>query len=112
MFAYHCQSNAILVAPFQYCKDTYYLGAYNYIMQRLKDKVLHVNLHILDIEASKYFRRTMNQYWDVKYQLFPPKMHWRNVAERAIQTFKAHFISIMTGDASNFPSHQWDILIP
>ena len=54
----------------------------------------------------------MTQYWDVKYQIVPPEMHQLNVADRAIHTLKAHFISIMDGVVSNFPSHLWDILIP
>jgi hypothetical protein len=29
------------------------------------------------------------------YQLVPPQDHQRNLAEKAIQTFKAHFISIL-----------------
>ena len=39
-------------------------------------------------------------------------MHRRNAAERAIRTFKAHFISILAGVAHDFPSHLWDLLLP
>ena len=54
----------------------------------------------------------MNQYWDVEYQISPPDMHRRNSDERDILTFKVHFVSILAGVASNFPSHLWDILLP
>ena len=39
-------------------------------------------------------------------------MHRRNAAERAIRTFKAHFISILAGVDLDFPSHLWDLLVP
>ena len=51
--AYHFQSNTILVAPFWSLKDTHLPIYYNSIMQRLKDKGLHVDIQILNNEASK-----------------------------------------------------------
>ena len=53
MVDYHCQSNAILVALFKSDKDTHIFGDYTSIIQRLKYKGLHVDLHILNNEASK-----------------------------------------------------------
>ena len=50
--------------------------------------------------------------WNVNYQLVPPHIHRRNVAERAIQTFKAHFLSVLAGVAVDFPRNLWDLLIP
>ncbi|KAL7550948.1 hypothetical protein ACHAWF_018143 [Thalassiosira exigua] len=52
MVAYHCDSGAILACPFKSRKDTHRLEAYNSIMRRLKSKGLHVDLQILDNEAS------------------------------------------------------------
>ena len=46
------------------------------------------------------------------YQLVPPDMHRRNAAERAIRTFKAHFLAILAGVDQDFPSNLWDLLIP
>ena len=39
-------------------------------------------------------------------------MHKRNVAEKAIRTFKAHFLAILAGVAGNFPCHLWDFILP
>ena len=39
-------------------------------------------------------------------------MHRRNIAERAIQTFKNHFITILAGTHSAFPNNEWDRLLP
>ncbi len=41
------------------------------------------------------------------FQLVPPQDHWRNIVEKAIQTFKAHFISILCGTDITFPLHLW-----
>ena len=46
--AYHCYSNAIMVAPFKTRKDKERMAIYNTIMQRLKDRDMLVNLQILD----------------------------------------------------------------
>ncbi len=45
------------------------------------------------------------------YQLVPPHNHQRNLAEKAIQTFTAHFISILCGIDTNFPLNLWDQLL-
>jgi hypothetical protein len=37
--------------------------------------------------------------------------HQLNYAERAIQTFKNHFITVLNGADSNFPAKKWDGLI-
>ncbi len=41
------------------------------------------------------------------YELVPPRQHRRNQAEQAIQTFKAHFISILAGVNNKFPLLLW-----
>ncbi len=45
------------------------------------------------------------------YQLVPPHDHRHNIAEKAIQVFKAHFISILCGTDKVFPLHLWDRLL-
>ena len=39
-------------------------------------------------------------------------MHRRNIAERAIRTFKAHFIAGLCSTHKNFPLNLWDRLVP
>ena len=74
-------------------------------MTRLEAKGLTVDLQIMDNEASKEYKKTITEQWNVTYQLVPPDMHRRNAAERAIRTFKAHFIAILAGVACDFPSN-------
>ena len=39
-------------------------------------------------------------------------MHRRNAAESAIRSFKAHFLAILAGVASDFLRNIWDLLLP
>jgi len=45
-------------------------------------------------------------------ELTPADQHRCNAAERTIQTFKGHFISVLAGVADGFPINQWDELLP
>ena len=112
MIAYHCNSNLILAEPFSSRKDTHQLLAYDKIMQRLTSNKLSVDIQILDKEASADYKRTIKTKWNDNYQLVPPNTHRRNAAERAIRTFKAHFLSILAGVAPDFPRIMWDLLLP
>jgi hypothetical protein len=49
---------------------------------------------------------------DVDYQLVPPHCHRRNAAERAIRTFKEHFVVGLSPVDPAFPLHLWDRLLP
>ena len=48
---------------------------------------------------------------NVDFQLVPPGMHRSNSAERAIQTFKDHFIAGLSSVDKDFPLHLWDALV-
>ena len=74
MVAYH-SSNVILVEPFSSRKDNNHLTDYNAIMQRLKEKDLLVDLHILYNGCSKEYQATIRNRWKVQFQLIPPDMH-------------------------------------
>jgi hypothetical protein len=49
---------------------------------------------------------------DIDYQLVPPHSHRRNAAERAIRTFKKHFVTGLSSVDPAFPLHLWDRLLP
>ena len=46
------------------------------------------------------------------YQLASPGDHRVNYAERAIQTYKNHFISTLKGADPDYPDNGWDLLMP
>ncbi len=67
-------------------------------------------MHILDNKCSAEFKERIKLN-NMQYQLVPPHDHRRNIAEKAIQVFKAHFISILCGTDKAFPLHLWDRLL-
>ena len=109
--AYHCDSNKILHSPFVNRKEKHRIIAYNSIMQRLDDRGHHVDVQISDNGVSTDPKRTIVENWCATYQLVPPNVHRINVAERAIRTFKAHFIAVLAGVDPNFPKFMWDHLL-
>jgi hypothetical protein len=80
-------------------------------MTRLAVRGLAVDLQILNNKASAAYKHTITVTWQAKFQLVPPDMHRRNQAERAIQTFKDHFLAILAGVDSTFPLYLWDLLL-
>jgi hypothetical protein len=69
------------------------------------------DLHILDNECSQDLKDAFQKY-QIRFQRVPPKEHRVNAAERAIRTFKNHFVSILCTVDSNFPLAEWDRLLP
>jgi hypothetical protein len=49
---------------------------------------------------------------DITFQLVPPYNHRRNLAERAIRSFKDHLIAGLCSTDKYFPMHLWDRLLP
>jgi hypothetical protein len=73
---------------------------------------LSVDLQILDNEASVEYKEAITFSGMQKFQLVPPDMHPPNQAERAICTFKDHFLANLAGVDSAFPPYLWDLLLP
>ena len=59
----------------------------------------------MDNECSAEFKRVITEEWKATFQLVPPDMHSRNIAEPVIRTFKAHFLAILAGVDSTFPRY-------
>ena len=112
MLAFHCDSNVIPIEPFQSRHDRHHTAAYRRIMTRLQERVYAVDLQVLDNKSSTEYCRAITQTWKAKFQLVPPDVHRCNAAERAIRTFKAHFLEILSGVDRAFPSSLWDTLLP
>jgi hypothetical protein len=68
-------------------------------------------LQTLDNEASAALKNLFTAN-DVEYQLVPPHCHRRNAAERAIRTFKEHFVAGLSSVDPTFPLHLWYRLLP
>lgn len=77
----------------------------------LKSRGLRPRLQSLGNEASTLLKDFMYKE-NIDFQLTPAGIHRRNKAERAIQTFKSHFISGLCTVDPTFPLNLWDKLIP
>ena len=112
MVAVELDGNYIDAEPLKSRKAKELTRAYQAIFERWKDTGAVVpNWHILDNEAPEELKKAIRQN-KCKVELTPADMHRRNAAERAIQTYKGHFISILAGVSDSFPLNQWDELIP
>ena len=67
MIAYHCDSNAIIAAPFKARAKKHRLLAYGAIMQRLKERSMLVDFQILDNKAISEYKRIIKSEWGVGY---------------------------------------------
>ncbi len=76
----------------------------------LRNAGITPKMHILDNECSKEFKAQIHKN-KMTFQLVPPHDHRRNIAKKAIQTYKGHFISILCGTDNNFPLHLWCCLL-
>ena len=95
-------SNAILVEGMKDRTSGEMIHTYHHMLDRLKTAGIQPKHHVLNNECSADFKAaiTKNQ---MTYQIVPPNDHRRNIAEKAIQTFKAHFISTICGADKSFP---------
>ena len=66
--------------------------------------------HVLDNEMSSEFKEAVRMN-DMEYELFPKGQHRRNIAEKAIQTWKAHAISVFSGMDSKCLLFLWDLML-
>jgi hypothetical protein len=111
MIYYDVDANYIDAEPLRNHADSQMISAYRNLWERTnRGRETKPKLHILDNEASEAFKSAIKENCDL--QLVPPDTHRRNLAERAIQTFKSHFISILAGVDPSFPMSLWDRLIP
>jgi hypothetical protein len=65
----------------------------------------------MDNEVSNEFMQYLKKK-AITVDLVPPHQHRRNKAERAIRTFKNHFIAALAGVDPSFPMAAWNELIP
>ncbi len=106
MVAIHLNTNYIFVEPMRSRSKEEMIRACKKIINRMKAAGLGIRKHTLDNEASDAIKQYIRQQ-QIQFELVPPGNHRRNKAERAIQTFKVHFISILAGVDNKFPLSLW-----
>jgi hypothetical protein len=56
--------------------------------------------------------KTKIEFTKMTYKLVPPNNHCCNLAKKAIQMFKDHMVSVLSGCSPTMPMHLWCQLIP
>eukprot|EP00804_Cyclotella_cryptica_P014540 CCRYP_004834-RA/>CCRYP_004834-RA protein AED:0.38 eAED:0.43 QI:0/0/0/1/0/0/2/0/284 len=98
MILYHVDSNSIWAETKPMANASWHATA----LQRIQ---------VLDNKISAAYKLAITNS-GMSYQLVPPNDHQRNIAEKAIQTWKDHFIAIISGTDTKFPLHLWCQLLP
>ena len=102
MVMFKNDSNFIDAEPMQDIMDKSLIEAYQTLWKRITaSSKVTPQMHILDNEASEAFKCKIGK--NCQYQLVPLDTHRHNLAERAIQTFKSHFIAILSEVDESFP---------
>ena len=104
-------SDSILVEPMKNRTAGEMVKTYQCLIDRLKDCGITPKHHVLDNECSAEFKQAIRAN-NMTYELTSADDHSRNIAEKAIKTFKDHFIAIMWGTDDVFLMHLWDRLLP
>ena len=105
MVLYDFDSNVIDAAAIKSRTKEDLIVGYEEMYQHLKEGGIQPVLHKLDNEASAQMIEAIKEK-KMKYQLVPSGDHQTNPAERAIQTFKNYFTSILYETNDEFPANQ------
>ena len=91
MILYDFDSNSILAEATKNRSSIELTRAYKQLHGRLLSNGLKPRYHKLDNKLLLAMKEYMDK--EIRYQLVPPHQHRSNPAERAIRTFKNHFIA-------------------
>ena len=103
-------SGAILAVAIKSRKKEHLLAGFIKMHNTLKKAGINPVLHRIDNEFSKELIDEIDSR-GLKYQIALRGNHRTIAAERAIQTVKNHFISVLYGCDPTFPKSQWDRLL-
>ena len=108
---YDYDANAILTYPLKSRQAHEIIKAWSTLHAQMTRHGHLVKKLILDNECSNDLKKALNKK-NIAFQLVPPDAHRRNAAERAIRTFKNHFLSTLVTCHVDFPIAEWDWLLP
>ena len=105
--AYVYDLNAIIVRAMPSRTDASMVTAFTEVITTLKKRGYHPTLNVMDNECSAAVEKYI---WseNISIHLVPPHNHCVNAAERAIATFKEHFIAALATVDMHCPLQLWD----
>ena len=111
MILHDIDSNSTWVEPMKNRTEGEMILARRRALARMGTQGIVPVHQVLDNEISKAYK-TEIQATGMTYQLVPPDDHRRNIAEKAIQTWKDHFVGVLSGTSDTFPLHLWCQVLP
>jgi hypothetical protein len=111
LVVYEYDGNFIHAEPMVDRKGPSIIAAYKQAVSLFESRGFKPLLQQLDNEASSALQSLMDDN-GIAFKLAPPHCHRRNAAERAIHTFKNHFIAGLCFTNRYFPLYLWDKLLP
>ena len=109
--AYDYDTNYIFAIPIDSTTSEDIMTAFRSVVETLTAHGYTPTFNVTDNQAAT----AIKQYCvskNITVQLVEPHNHRVNAAERAIQTFKNHFISGLCATDANFPLQLWNHLVP
>ena len=110
LVGYHYDGNCILGHAVKDRKATTLTAAWQLLHSTFAQAGVAPKTYVMDNEISAELLAAL-QAGNADYQLVPPHTHRRNLAERAIQTYKNHFKAGLASVNPNFPLSEWDRLL-
>ena len=90
--AYDYDTNYIFAIPLKDLTNPSIIEGFDTIFKKMKDRRFRPQFNVTDNQASTAIKAYLKAQ-DCEYQFVEPSNHRVNAAERAIQTYKNHFIS-------------------
>jgi hypothetical protein len=106
MVSIHLDANYIFCELIKNQTKGKMITAYQKMVNWMKLLALGLKHHRLDNECLAAFNVCIAKN-GMTHELVPPDCHHFNIAEQAIQTFKNHFVSILSRVANRFPLLLW-----
>jgi hypothetical protein len=110
MVGIHIDANYIFCKLMKNRTEGKIITVYQKMVGRMEIAGLGLKHHWLDNKCSENFKKCIKKN-HMTWELVPPDCHQRNIAERAIQTFKNHFVAILSRVDDRFPLFLWCHLI-
>ncbi len=102
MVSIHFDANYIFCELMKNRMEGKMITAYQTMVDRMEIAGLGLKHHWLDNECSKIFKQCIQKN-GMTHELVPPDCHQQNMTKCAIQMFKSHFVSILSGVDNRFP---------
>eukprot|EP00804_Cyclotella_cryptica_P023668 CCRYP_017685-RA/>CCRYP_017685-RA protein AED:0.45 eAED:0.45 QI:0/-1/0/1/-1/1/1/0/136 len=109
LIAYAYDPNYVFAIPIPNLRDETVLHAFDEVFQELKTRGLKPTFNVTDNQAAQSIKTYLTKE-QIKWPFVEPNNHRVNAAERAIQTYKNHFISGLCTTDKDWPLQLWDTL--